>query len=91
VVFDHDVVRGQFATSFKGKQVYLTIAGHLGARDGYVTFEPTELKIGRLRVPVSMVNGRLQKKLLEQREKLKLPGFITGLRVEGGQLVVREE
>ena len=91
VVFDNDVVRGQFATNFKGKQVYLTIAGHLGARDGYLTFEPTELKIGRLPVPVSLVNGRLQKKLLEQREKLKLPSFITGLRVEGGQLVVREE
>jgi hypothetical protein len=91
VVFEGDVARGQFATSFKGKQMYITIAGHLGATDGYVTFNPTELKLGSLPVPVAMVNGRLQQKLLEQRERLKLPGFITGLRVEGGQLVVREE
>jgi len=91
VSFEDDVVRGQFATEIEGKQVYVTLAGHLGAKDGYVTFDPTEFKIGDLGVPVSMVNDKLQQKLLEQRDRLKLPDFVSDLRVQNGELVIREK
>jgi len=33
------------------KDVYLTLAGHLGSKDGYATFEATEVKLGDLSVP----------------------------------------
>jgi hypothetical protein len=88
VSFENDVARGQFATELAGKQVYVTIAGHLGAKDGYATFEPTEFKVGDLSIPVSMVNERLQQRLQEEHDRLKLPDFVGGLKIENGELVV---
>ncbi|HEV2117910.1 MAG TPA: hypothetical protein VGR48_17880 [Terriglobales bacterium] len=92
VSFQDDVVRGQFLTEVYGKDVYITVAGRLGNRDGYVTFKPTEFKVGDLSVPVSMVNPVLQRKLAdpENREKMKLPEFVKDLRVENGELVITE-
>ena len=91
VNFVDDIVRGQFATEVEGKQVYVTLAGHLGSKDGYVTFDPTEFKIGDLSIPVSMVNDKLQQKLREQHDRLKLPDFVGDLRVQNGELVIREK
>ncbi len=88
VSFEDDKVIGQFATELGGKKVYITVAGHLGAKDGYVTFDPTEFKFGDLNVPVSLVNDALQKKMLEQRDRLKLPDFISDVRVQNGELVI---
>ena len=92
VSFEDDVVKGQFLTQLYGKDVYITVAGRLGSRDGYVTFEPTEFKMGDLSVPVSLVNPVLQRKLAdpENREKLKLPEFVKDLRVENGELVITQ-
>ena len=92
VSFDDNVVKGQFLTEVYGKDVYITVAGHLGSRDGYVTFEPTEFKVGDLSVPVSMVNPVLQRKLAdpENRDKMKLPEFVKDLQVENGELVIIE-
>jgi hypothetical protein len=91
VTFERDKVIGQFVTEVAGKKVYITIAGHLGAKNGYVTFDPTEFKFGDLNVPVSLVNEALQKKMLEQRDRLKLPDFVSDLRVENGQLVITKK
>lgn len=92
VSFEDNVVRGQFLTEVYGKDVYITVAGRLGSRDGYVTFDPTEFKVGDLSVPISMVNPALQRKLAdpENRDKLKLPAFVKDLRVENSELVITE-
>ena len=91
VSMDGDIVRGQFLTQIAGKDVYLTLAGHLGSRDGYATFDATEVKVGDLAVPVSLVNGVLQKKLAEQRDQLKLPDNVKDIKVENGELVLVEK
>jgi len=91
VAMDGDVVRGQFLTEIAGKDVYLTLAGHLGAKDGYATFDATEVKIGDLPVPASLVNEVLQKKLAEQHDQLKLPANVKDLKVENGELVFVEK
>lgn len=88
VSFEGDVVHGQFAGEIGGKQVIVTVSGHLGSKDGYATFQPTEFKVGDLSVPVSLVNDALQKKMAEQREQLKLPDSVGDLKVENGELVV---
>ncbi len=51
VSMDGDIVRGQFLTQVAGKDVWLTLAGHLSSKDGYATFEATEIKLGDLSVP----------------------------------------
>jgi hypothetical protein len=91
VNFDGDVARGQFVTQIGGKDVYVTLAGHLGSKDGYATFDPTEFKVGDLNVPLSLISGALQKKLTEQRDRLKLPDEVGDIKVENGQLVATQK
>jgi len=89
--FEGDIVRGQFLTEIAGKNVYVTLAGHLGTKDGYATFDPTEFKVGDMNVPVALVNDALQKKLAEQRDRLKLPEFVGDMKVENGELVMKQK
>ena len=86
-----NVVRGQFVANVAGKDVWVTLAGHLGSQGGYLTFDPTEFKVGEFGIPVSLVNSALQKKLGEQREQLRLPPGIDTLRVENGELVITQK
>lgn len=91
VDFDGDVVHGQFLTEIAGKDVWITISGHIGQKDGYATFDPTEFKVGDLSVPVSLVNPALQKKLTEERDRLKLPDNVGNVKVENSQLVMQQK
>ena len=93
ITFEGDEVKGRFLTNVHGKDVYITISGHLGSKDGYVTFDPTGFQVGDLPVPVSLVNPALQQKLADpaNRDKFKLPDFISDMRVENGQLVMDEK
>jgi hypothetical protein len=45
----------------------------MGEKDGFATFDPTEFKVGDMDVPVSLVNPALQRKLAEERDRLKIP------------------
>lgn len=90
VTFEGDIARGQFVANIGGKDVYVTLAGHLGSQNGYATFDPTEFKVGDLSIPVSLVNDSLQKKLNEQRDRLKLPDNVGGIKVENGELVMTQ-
>jgi hypothetical protein len=91
VSFDGDLVHGQFLTEIAGKDVWVTISGHLGEKDGFATFDPTEFKVGDLSVPVSLVNPALQKKLAEQRDRLKLPDGVGSMKVENSELVMQQK
>jgi hypothetical protein len=91
VSFEGDTVHGQFLTEIAGKDVWVTVSGHLSSKDGYATFEPTEFKVGDLNVPVSLVNPALQKKLSEQRDRMKLPENVGGVKVENGELVMQQK
>jgi len=73
VTMDGDIVHGKFLTEIGGKEVWVTISGRMGEKDGYATFDPTEFKVGDLEVPVSLVNPALQKKLADERDRLKVP------------------
>jgi hypothetical protein len=91
VSFDGDLVHGQFLTEIAGKDVWVTVSGHIGEKDGYATFDPTEFKVGDLSVPVSLVNPALQKKLAEERDRMKLPDNVGGVKVDHGELVMQQK
>jgi hypothetical protein len=91
VDFDGNVVHGQFLTEVAGKDVWITISGHIGEKDGYATFDPTEFKVGDLSVPVSLVNPALQSKLAEERDRLKLPDNVGNVKVENNELVMQQK
>jgi len=91
VNFDGDLAHGQFLVNVAGKNVWVTVSGHLGSKDGYATFDPTEFKVGDMNIPVSLVNEALQKRLAEQHDRLKLPDKVGGIKVENGQLVLTQK
>ena len=93
VVFDGDQVKSQFTTQVAGKDVVVTLSGHIGSKDGYVDFVPTSFRIGSMPVPISIVQEQVQKKLADPatHDHLKLPEFVSDLRIENGQLVVVEK
>jgi len=88
-----DQVVGQFVVPRYGVDIYVTLAGKLSSQDGYVGLKPTLFKVGDLNVPISWVDSTLQAKLSdpENREKLKLPPFVSEIRVENGELVIVEK
>ena len=91
VSFEGDVVHGQFLTVIAGKDVWITVSGHLTSKDGFASLDPTEFKVGDLSVPVSLVNPALQKKLAEQRDRLKLPDYVGDVKVQGGELIMQQK
>jgi len=91
VSFDGDQVHGQFLVNLAGKNVWITVSGHMGSKDGYATFDPTEFKVGDLSIPVSLVNPALQQRLAEQHDRMKLPDNVGGIKIENGQLVLTQK
>lgn len=93
VVFEGDSVIGQFTTNRYGKDIVVTLRAHVRAESGYLQIEPTQFKVGRLAIPISFVDSVVQKKLSEPEihERLKLPDWVGGVRIENSQLVVREK
>ena len=62
VTMEGDIVHGKFLTEVGGKDVWVTISGHMGEKDGYATFDPTEFKVGDMEVPVALVQSRAAEK-----------------------------
>jgi hypothetical protein len=91
VSFDGDLVHGQFLTQIAGKDMWISISGRIGEKDGYATFDPTEFKVGDLNIPVSLVNPALQRKMAEERDRLKLPDGVGNVKVEKGELVMQQK
>jgi hypothetical protein len=84
-----DRVRAYVVFDFHGKDMTLQLEGRLAAANGYLRFEPVSGQIGSLPIPQSTLETALQKMMdsPENREKLKLPPEISGLKIENGELV----
>lgn len=84
-----DRVRAYVVFDFHGKDMTLQLEGHLAATNGYLRFEPLSGQIGALPIPQSTLETAMQKMMdsPENREKLKLPVEISGLKIENGELV----
>lgn len=91
VSMDGNVAHGQFLTQIAGKDVWITVSGHLGQKDGYATFDPTEFKVGDLDIPVSLVKPALEKKMQEERDRLKLPDYVGDVKVKDSELVMTQK
>src|SRR6266567_3884013 len=65
------------------------IEGRLGTQNGYLRFDPVRGQVGSLPIPQSTLQSAMQWLMdsPENREKLKLPSDISGLRIENGEVV----
>jgi hypothetical protein len=84
-----DRVRAYVVFDFHGKDMTLQLEGRLAATNGYLRFEPVSGQIGSLPIPQSTLQTAVEKMMdsPENREKLRLPAEISGLRIENGELL----
>ena len=73
--------------------MYVTLGGKLGTNNHELQFSATEVRMGSLPVPMSLVEPVLRKKLNspEMRDQLKLPESIAEVRIEDGELVIQSK
>jgi hypothetical protein len=89
VQMEGDQVHAYLVFDLHGKEMSLDLVGRLGAADGYIKFEPVSGHIGSLPIPQSALETAVRQ-LMESpvnREKLRLPSDVSGLRIENGELV----
>jgi len=84
-----DRVRAYVVFDFHGKDMTLQLEGRLATANGYLRFEPVSGQLGSLPIPQSTLETAVEKMMgsPENREKLKLPAEISGLRIENGELL----
>lgn len=84
-----DRVKAYVLFDVHGKDMTLQLEGRLGARDGYLDFEPVSGQIGSFPIPQSALQSAVRRlrESPENREKLKLPPQIVDLRIENGEVV----
>ncbi|MCU1242580.1 MAG: hypothetical protein JWO71_3306 [Candidatus Acidoferrum typicum] len=84
-----DRVLAYVVFDFHGKDMTLQLEGRLAAMNGYLRFEPISGQLGSLPIPQSTLQTAVEKMMdsPENREKLKLPAEISGLRIENGELL----
>ena len=84
-----DRVRAYVVFDFHGKDMTLQLEGKLGAEDGYLHFEPVAGQIGSLPIPQSTLEAAVRRMMEspENRERLKLPAEMSGLKIENGEVV----
>lgn len=89
VQMEGDQVHAYVVFDLHGKEMSLDLVGKLGAADGYLKFDPVSGHIGSLPIPQSALESAM-KQLMESpvnRERLRLPSDVSGLRIENGELV----
>jgi hypothetical protein len=67
-----------------GFDVYMTIDGNLMFANHLVRLNPTEVHIGRVSVPVALLEGKIDL-------QMELPEAVTALRVENSELVIEAQ
>ena len=90
--FDGDVAHGQFLTQVAGKDVWRHICR--GIRLGKMVTRRSIQRNSKLEISMFLFRWSmtpLQKKLAEQRDRLKLPDGVGGMKVENGELVMTQK
>jgi len=72
-----------------GKDMTLQLEGKLSSENGYIRFEPVSGQIGAFPLPLSALQTAMQRLMEspENREKLRLPPGVSGLKIENGEVV----
>ena len=85
-----DLVKAYVIFDFHGKDLSLELDGHLASQNGYLKFEPVAGKLGSLPLPQSTLQAAVDKLMSspENRDKLKLPGDVSDIKIENGQAVL---
>jgi hypothetical protein len=84
VYFEGDRMIVLLAFDVKGFDVYMSVGGHLAFAGHLVRLIPAEVHLGSIPVPVSLLEGKFDL-------QMELPGAVTTVRVEDGELVIEAQ
>jgi hypothetical protein len=89
VQMEGDRVQAYIVFDLHGRDITLELVGRLGAKDGFLKFEPISGRLGALPIPQSTLETAVERLMdsPENREKLRLPSDISDMHIENGQLV----
>ncbi|HKQ86845.1 MAG TPA: hypothetical protein VJS43_08750 [Candidatus Acidoferrales bacterium] len=90
VDMEGDLIKTYIVFNLHGEDLSLELDGHLGAKNGYMKFEPVGGRIGSLPLPQSALEAAVTQMMNspENREKLRLPDDVSDIQVQDGQVVV---
>jgi hypothetical protein len=91
--FDGDGFSGLFTLDVHRVSLYVSLGGKVGVQNHSIQFTPTEVKLGRLPMPVFLVKSTVHEKLNspELRDRMKLPEQVKDIHIENHELVVQVE
>ncbi len=84
-----DLVHVYVVLDVHGKELSLDIAGKLYTENGYAQFEPVEGHVGALPIPQAALVDAMRQKMAspDTRAMMRLPDYLSDVRVEGGKIV----
>jgi hypothetical protein len=87
---DGDLIKAYVIFDFHGKDLSLELDGHLGAQDGYLSFQPVAGKFGSLPLPQSALQAAVDRLMSSprNREALKLPPDVSNIQVADSHVVI---
>jgi len=90
IKIDGDRIHGYVLFELYGKNLSLTLNGHLELRDGYLRLTPTAMKLGSMPIPRATLERAVQQLFdsPDNREQFRVPPEIRDVRVENSSLVI---
>lgn len=84
-------IRTHLRFQLYGKEMSFELQGRLSARNGFLHLEPTAGKLGSFPIPAISLSAAASRILEspENREKFRLPEYISNVAVQGGKLLVQ--
>jgi len=84
-------IRTHLRFQLYGKEMSFELQGRLSARDGYLHLEPTAGKLGSFPIPTISLSAAAARLFdsPQNREKFRLPDYISEVAVQGGKLLVQ--
>lgn len=85
-----DLVKAYVVFDFHGKDLSLSLSGHLSSGGGYLKFEPLSGALGSFPLPQSALESAVRRMMEspENREKLRLPDEVREVRVENSEVLI---
>jgi hypothetical protein len=89
----HDRLLAFFSLKVAGLSLYITLGGNPGIENHRLQFNLDEVRLGHMSTASTLISEVLAQKLNspEGREMLLMPDYMTGMRVENGELVVESK
>lgn len=90
VHLEGDQVTAYVLFNLHGKDLSLTLSGHLSAQEGYVRLSPTQMSLGSMPIPRAALERAIAGVFDApgNREQFRLPPNMHDLRVDKGELVI---